>query len=70
MHLQRGEATKKLRFNRPVEVKVDIGFQGQISGMKIMDVSQRQWDDIGVDVRNFEQDPGITFKAYNVVEIE
>jgi hypothetical protein len=62
--------TKKLRFTMPVEVKIDNGFCGNISGMEIYDISSLQLDRINIEVRNFEQDPGITFKAAMVAIVE
>ncbi len=37
--------------------------------MEILDVRHRQLDDIGIKVRNFEQDSGVTFQAKNVIEL-
>lgn len=70
MHLKKDHDIKKLRFSNPVEVKIDQGFNGQISGFEILDISNRQCDRINIEVRNFEQDPGITFMAKDVIEID
>ena len=70
LKLIKGGLTKKIRFYNPIQVQIDEGFSGNICGMEIIDVRHQQLDNIGIEVRNFEQDPGITFKAKNVVEIE
>ena len=62
--------TKKLRFEQPVQVKIDVGFYGNICGLEILDIRSQQLDRINIEVRNFEQDAGITFKANRVFEIE
>lgn len=70
LHFKKGNELKKLRFFQPVELQIDHGFDGHVIGMEILDIRNRQLDSIGVEVRNFEQDSGITFQAYKVVEIE
>ena len=61
---------KKLRFDLPVQINIGDGFSGNICGMEILDITSQQLDRIGVEVRNFEQDAGITFKANKVIEIK
>lgn len=55
--------TRHLRFAQPRRLKVEEGFEGCLSGMVVRDISSRQWGGIGVEVSNFEQDPGLTFIA-------
>jgi len=62
--------TRRLRFEQPVQVKIDSGFCGNICGLEILDVCSQQLDRINIEVSNFEQDAGITFKANRVIEIE
>ncbi|MCI5144302.1 MAG: hypothetical protein D3923_01955 [Candidatus Electrothrix sp. AR3] len=70
LHLQKDDMIKKLKFIQPTEVEIEKGFNGvTCSGMEIIDVKDRQLDNIKVQVRNFEQDAGITFMAFDVVEI-
>jgi hypothetical protein len=70
LHLQKGEEIKKLKFIRPTEVEIEKGFNGvNCSGMEIIDIKDRQLDNINIQVRNFEQDAGITFMALDVIEI-
>jgi len=54
---------RHLRFLGVSKLQIDQGFSGSISGMEIVDISSRQWDSARTQVRNFEQDPGITFLA-------
>ncbi len=70
LHLTKDGKLVKLRFSQPVEVKIDNGFSGNIAGMSILDIRAQQLERIGVEVRNFEQDPGITFKANKATIIE
>ena len=60
---------RRLRFVSPSCVQVDRGFCGQCSGLAIHDIRSRGWDGIGIAVVNFEQDPGITFFAADVVDL-
>ncbi len=55
--------TRHLRFKAPRNLRIEEGFDGSLSGMEILDISDRQWDSARVEVANFEQDPGITFLA-------
>ena len=70
LHLKKGAKIIKLRFYQPVQVKIGDGFDGNICGMLINDISSQQLDRLKVEVVNFEQDPGITFKANTVEEID
>ena len=58
-----GEKKRHLRFTGVSNLRIDEGFSGSISGMEIVDISSQQWDSVRIHVRNFEQDPGITFFA-------
>ena len=69
LHLEKGGVVKKLKFTQPTELEIEKGFTGNICGMEILDINDKQLENIGVQVRNFEQDPGITFLAKEVVEI-
>jgi hypothetical protein len=67
---RKGDEVRRLRFLSPSNVQVDAGFCGQCSGLAIHDIRSRGWDRITVEVRNFEQDPGITFLAASVVDLD
>lgn len=57
---------RHLRFKAPRNLHIEEGFNGNLSGMAVMDISARGWDSTSIEVINFEQDPGITFLAANV----
>jgi hypothetical protein len=57
---------RHLKFNAPRNLRIEEGFRGNLSGMEIVDISDRQWDSTGIEVTNFEQDAGITFLAANM----
>jgi hypothetical protein len=54
---------RHLRFSAPRNVHIEEGFTGTLSGMEVLDISSRQWDNTRIEVVNFEQDPGITLLA-------
>ncbi|HEY8158834.1 MAG TPA: hypothetical protein VIF10_09035 [Methylobacter sp.] len=54
---------RHLKFSSPRNLCIEQGFNGNLSGMAIMDISDRQWDSTNLEVINFEQDAGITFLA-------
>ena len=59
-----GKGEKRhLRFTGVANLRIEEGFGGNLSGMEIVDISDRQWESARIEVRNFEQDPGITFLA-------
>lgn len=58
-----GDKTRHMRFDGVTNLKIDEGFSGSLSGMEILDISARQWYCWRIEVRNTEQDPGITFLA-------
>lgn len=70
LHLEKNGVVKKLRFDQPVEVEIEKGFTGGISGLEILDISSFQLCNIGVEVGNFEPEEGISFKAKNAYIIE
>lgn len=57
---------RRLRFLGVSNLRIDEGFSGSLSGMEIVDISDHQWDSAQIEVRNFEQDPGITFLALSM----
>jgi hypothetical protein len=67
---RQGDERRRLRFLSPTEVKIDQGFCGQCSGLAIHDIRRRGWDRVRIEVVNFEQDPGITFFAADVVDLD
>ena len=70
LKFQKGAEQRRLRFLAPTEVQVDRGFMGQPTGLRIVDIRSRGWDRVGIEVLNFEQDPGITFFAADVVDLD
>jgi hypothetical protein len=67
--VRRGDETKCLRFHRPREVFIEKGYDGSYSGLTILDISGRGWDDVRVQVLIDEAHAGIGFFASEVVEI-
>jgi hypothetical protein len=67
---RKGDEVRRLRFLSPRNVHVDEGFCGQCHGLAIHDIRSRGWDGIAVEVINFEQNPGITFLAAGVVDLD
>jgi hypothetical protein len=59
----RAGLNRNLRFNQVSNLQIDSGFSGCLNGMVIIDISSRQWGRARVEVRNFEQDPGVSFLA-------
>jgi len=57
---------RHLKFYRPYKLLIEEGFSGCLAGMEVIDISERQWFYAQIEVRNFEQDPGITFFAKNM----
>ena len=59
-----GQGRKRhLRFHGVSNLRIEEGFNGSLSGMEIVDISSRQWASARIEVRNFEQDPSVTFLA-------
>lgn len=69
--LRRRTELRRLRFPRPQGLKIDEGFPNSTHGMLILDIRHRQWDDIGVEVVDFEASPGsVTFYAAEVIDLD
>jgi hypothetical protein len=66
----KGDERRRLRFIAPTAVEIEKDFRGQCSGLAIRDIRSRGWDGIRIEVVNFEQDPGITFFAADVVDLD
>ena len=60
---------RHLRFLGVSNLRIEEGFNGSLSGMEVVDISDRHWDSARIEVRNFEQDPGFTFLAISVETI-
>ncbi len=67
IHFKKREELVKIRFIQPVQLNIEDGFYGNICGMEILDISKYQLDSINIEVRNSEQDAGITFKAKDAI---
>jgi hypothetical protein len=67
--LRKDGVVRRLRFLQPHNIKIDQSFHGNLGGFTILDVTSRQWDGINVEVKNYEQDPGLTFVAADVIEL-
>lgn len=67
---RRGTDVRRLRFVEPTQVRVAAGFTGQCGGMVILDIRGRGWDAAKIEVINIEQDPGISFYAIDVVDLD
>lgn len=70
--LERDSATRRLRFWSPQDLQIEEGcFPAPTGGMKILDVSKRQLDGIGVHVSDFEGTRGaVTFWAREVTDLD
>jgi len=69
--LKKDSIIRRLRFYGPQKLKIDEGFPEPTSGMEILDVSDRQLEDIDIRVTDFEASPGsITFWAKSVVDLD
>ncbi|MDB5327093.1 MAG: hypothetical protein JWM57_2662 [Phycisphaerales bacterium] len=67
--LRRGEDVKVLRFLRPTGLKIEEGFPSPTRGMIILDVTHWGWENVGVQVTDFENSHGrIHFYAKSVAE--
>ena len=54
---------RHLRFMGVTNLRIEEGFCGSLSGMEVVDISGRQWDSAQIEIRNIENDPGLTFLA-------
>jgi len=57
-----------LRFDQPQEVFIEKGYHGSYSGLTILNISGRGWED-KVQVLIDEAHPGMGFFASDVVEV-
>jgi len=71
LKLQKGDIIRNLRFYGPQDLEIEKGFPEPTSGMEILDVSERQLENINVRVTDFEASPGkITFWAKSVIDLD
>ena len=69
--LVKGSTTRWLRFWGPQGLQIEEGFPDPTGGMKIIDISKRQWQHLGVAVLDFEASHGaITFWAKDVTDLD
>lgn len=69
--LRRGATQRRLRFLRPQRLVIDEGFPAPTHGMLILDIRNRQWEDLRVEVADFEASHGsIKFCAADVVDLD
>ena len=69
--LRRGASTRRLRFFRPQRLVIEEGFPSSTHGMIILDIRDKQWDDLQVEVADFEASLGsITFCAAEVIDLD
>ena len=70
LDLQKDFDIKRLRFYNPTNLQIEKGFPFPTGGMEILDISSNGWEDINVEVGDFESSHGsITFYAKNVIEL-
>jgi hypothetical protein len=68
---KKDNTTRKLRFLSPNELIIEKGFPTPTSGLIILDVSNRQLENINVRVDDFEASQGaIKFWAHKVIDLE
>lgn len=69
--LRREGEVRRLRFLRPQSLKIEEGFPSPTHGMVILDISDRQWDGLNVEVADFEASHGkIQFYAESVIDLD
>ena len=69
--LRRGSAERHLRFLRPQKLVIDEGFPSPTRGMIILDIRDRLWEDLRVEVADFEASHGsVTFYAADVIDLD
>lgn len=69
--LKRDATVRRLRFLRPQRLVIEEGFPASTRGMIILDIQHRQWDDLRVEVADFESSHGsITFCAAQVIDLD
>lgn len=71
LSLRRDGVTRRLRFLRPQRLIIEEGFPAPTGGMEIFDIRHQQWDDIRVEVSDFEASHGaITSYAADVIDLD
>ena len=78
--LTKDSDVRNLRFIAPKELKIGEGFPAFISGIQILDLSEKQLEDIGVEVCDFDDEASfcdvethlgsITFYAKKVIDLD
>ncbi len=69
--LRRQHVVRRLRFLRPQRIVIEEGFPASTRGMVILDIRDRQWDDLRVEVTDFEASHGkLTFVAADVIDLD
>ncbi len=69
--LRRGDSVRRLRFLGPTCLRIEDDFPSPTHGMVILDIRQRQWEGVGVEVDDFENCPGsVTFCARDVLDLD
>jgi hypothetical protein len=66
----KAESVRRLRFLRPKNLLIGEGFPDHTAGLVILDISNRQLEGLRVEVANFENSPGITFYAAEVLDLD
>ncbi|HKE56881.1 MAG TPA: hypothetical protein VKB46_09275 [Pyrinomonadaceae bacterium] len=62
---------RRLRFVGPQNLKIETGFPQATGGMCILDIRNRQWDGLTIEVADFEATSGaVIFVARNVIDLE
>jgi hypothetical protein len=68
--LKRGDIFRHFRFYSPQSLEIEKGFPSSAGGFRILDVSKRGWEGLGVRVDDFEGSWGaVRFWAREVIEI-
>jgi len=69
--LRRDDSERRLRFLRPQRLVIDEGFPSPTGGMIILDIRDRQWEDLRVEVADYEASHGsVTFCAADVIDLD
>ena len=55
--LRRQQVVRRLRFLRPQRIVIEEGFPVTTRGMVILDIRDRHWDDLRIEVADFEASP-------------
>lgn len=67
--MKKGNDVKKLKFLAPTQLKIEEGFPMPTGGMEILDIHDRGWENINIEVSDFEASQGaITFFAKDVID--